>query len=151
MSGEAKMNFWEIGDGNVQFFGAPQGWRCPVCGNVYSPTMPFCTFCAGRDSSYKTDTTAIPSEDMKRSMPMLSPYVVSARPQVALEEIIAPIKEKIEQLISDEEPETEEIRMRKEAYDLAIEDVIEIIEEETEDRTIEIRIPSPLTPQKEKK
>ena len=24
-----------------------QGWVCPKCGNVYAPTMPFCTKCNG--------------------------------------------------------------------------------------------------------
>ena len=24
---------------------APQGWQCPVCGRVYSPTWPWCTVC----------------------------------------------------------------------------------------------------------
>ena len=140
---ENKMsNFDFIGDG-YNFCGIPQGWRCPVCGSVYSPTMPFCTLCASRDNSYVNDYTGTPQENLQKPMPQLTPYVVSARPQIALEEVLAPIKEKIERLVSNEEPETEEIRIRKEAYDLAIEDVIELIEEETEDRTLTIDIPRP--------
>ena len=23
----------------------PQGWQCPVCGRVYSPTSPMCLYC----------------------------------------------------------------------------------------------------------
>jgi hypothetical protein len=24
---------------------APQGWECPKCGRVYSPSFPMCTYC----------------------------------------------------------------------------------------------------------
>lgn len=24
---------------------APQGWQCPICKRVYSPTTPFCYYC----------------------------------------------------------------------------------------------------------
>ena len=27
-----------------EFF-TPQGWQCPICKRVYSPTTPFCYFC----------------------------------------------------------------------------------------------------------
>lgn len=134
------MNYWS-GDGYT-FISVPQGWRCPVCGNVYSPTMPFCTVCANQ-GKYTVNNIETPQEELENPTPQFTPYVVGARPQIALEEILAPIKEKIEQLVTDEEPETEEIRIRKEAYDLAIEDVIELIEEETEDRTLTIEIPRP--------
>ena len=26
----------------------PQGWQCPVCGRVYSPTTPMCYHCPGK-------------------------------------------------------------------------------------------------------
>ena len=28
-------------------YGIPQGWQCPVCKRVYSPTWPLCTICGG--------------------------------------------------------------------------------------------------------
>ena len=24
---------------------APQGWQCPICGRVYSPSSPMCWYC----------------------------------------------------------------------------------------------------------
>jgi uncharacterized OB-fold protein len=35
-----------------------QGWQCPVCGAVYSPTTPMCYNCTGWKSSniYRTST-----------------------------------------------------------------------------------------------
>ena len=32
----------------------PQGWQCPVCKRVYSPSYPWCNFC-GND---RTETTS---------------------------------------------------------------------------------------------
>lgn len=31
------------------FFG-PQGWICPKCGRVYSPTTPMCLYCKNETS-----------------------------------------------------------------------------------------------------
>lgn len=28
-----------------QLFSATQGWQCPICGRVYSPTTPMCFYC----------------------------------------------------------------------------------------------------------
>lgn len=33
---------------------APQGWQCPICGRVYSPTTPMCWYC----NTGTTDTTS---------------------------------------------------------------------------------------------
>ena len=30
----------------------PQGWQCPVCGAVYSPSTPMCYNCNGNKKSY---------------------------------------------------------------------------------------------------
>lgn len=38
--------------------GAPQGWQCPICKRVYSPTTPLCFYCGGGgqiDVNTKTD------------------------------------------------------------------------------------------------
>jgi len=38
------MNTSTIGDIN---FGPQQGWMCPCCGRVYSPTTIMCMYCGG--------------------------------------------------------------------------------------------------------
>ena len=38
---------------------APQGWQCPVCKRVYSPSYPWCIFC-GNETTTTTTTTTIP-------------------------------------------------------------------------------------------
>lgn len=39
---------------NYQFF-APQGWVCPKCGRVYSPSTQMCVYCGG--NSWPTITS----------------------------------------------------------------------------------------------
>ena len=38
---------------------APQGWQCPICGRVYSPTTPMCWYCGNQKITYTTDGTNI--------------------------------------------------------------------------------------------
>ena len=48
---------------NYQSWG-PQGWRCPECGRVYSPTIPMCFYCSNKETTIQTDkTTVIPFDD----------------------------------------------------------------------------------------
>ena len=48
---------------NYQSWG-PQGWRCPECGRVYSPTVPMCFYCSNKETTIQTDkTTVIPFDD----------------------------------------------------------------------------------------
>lgn len=42
---------------NINAFGAPQGWQCPICKRVYSPSMPMCFYC-GNSSSESNITFA---------------------------------------------------------------------------------------------
>ena len=35
----------------------PQGWQCPVCGRVYSPSFPFCTVCGNQEAVTTTNVT----------------------------------------------------------------------------------------------
>lgn len=35
---------------------AQQGWQCPVCGAVYSPTTPMCYNCTGKYKTYTFST-----------------------------------------------------------------------------------------------
>lgn len=37
---------------------APQGWQCPVCGRVYSPTTPMCYYC-GNGEPYTVSSTTV--------------------------------------------------------------------------------------------
>ena len=37
----------------------PQGWRCPVCGRVYSPTIPMCFYCSNQEGTVQTTGTSI--------------------------------------------------------------------------------------------
>lgn len=39
-----------IGDAHSFGWSGPQGWICPKCGRVYSPSTPMCYFCSGNDS-----------------------------------------------------------------------------------------------------
>ena len=38
---------------------APQGWQCPICGRVYSPTTPMCWYCGNQKITYTIDGTNI--------------------------------------------------------------------------------------------
>lgn len=35
---------------NINVFGAPQGWQCPICKRVYSPSTPMCFYCSNNSS-----------------------------------------------------------------------------------------------------
>lgn len=41
---------------NYNYF-APQGWQCPICKRVYSPSTPCCFYC-GAESKVTTSTSA---------------------------------------------------------------------------------------------
>ncbi len=36
---------------------APQGWQCPICKRVYSPTTPMCNYCGGEQKTVTTTST----------------------------------------------------------------------------------------------
>ena len=38
---------------------APQGWQCPVCKRVYSPTTPMCFYCGTGEVTTSTSTKVI--------------------------------------------------------------------------------------------
>lgn len=38
---------------------APEGWRCPMCGRVYSPTTPMCFYCSNKEGTIQTTGTSI--------------------------------------------------------------------------------------------
>ena len=55
----------EIGD----FPTAAQGWVCPICGRVYSPSTPMCFYCQNNGqtnviTSDHTESTITPIHDM---------------------------------------------------------------------------------------
>lgn len=37
-----------------QMLGAPQGWQCPICKRIYSPTTPMCFYCNGETKTITT-------------------------------------------------------------------------------------------------
>lgn len=44
----------------------PQGWMCPVCKRVYSPSYPWCNFCGNE----KTETTTTYTTDTEYVSPI---------------------------------------------------------------------------------
>ena len=38
---------------------APQGWQCPICGRVYSPSTTMCLFCGRSDITYTSTGTEL--------------------------------------------------------------------------------------------
>lgn len=38
-----------------------QGWQCPICKHVYSPTTPMCFYC-GEDGTTTTDSVTISTD-----------------------------------------------------------------------------------------
>ena len=40
----------------------PEGWRCPVCGRVYSPTTPMCFYCSNKEVTYRSGTSTDDSQ-----------------------------------------------------------------------------------------
>ena len=45
----------------------PQGWQCPRCKRIYSPTYPWCIFCTSEDKDVKvSDVTTSPDGAAQR-------------------------------------------------------------------------------------
>jgi len=44
---------------------AVQGWQCPICGQVYSPTMPMCFTCTNRADIKMTNGTGKNPQEFK--------------------------------------------------------------------------------------
>ncbi len=42
---------------NDEMIGAPQGWQCPICKRIYSPTMPMCWYCGGEGTVTAANTS----------------------------------------------------------------------------------------------
>lgn len=42
---------------------AQQGWQCPICKRVFSPTTPMCLYCGNHEET--TTTTTIVNEKLK--------------------------------------------------------------------------------------
>ena len=43
----------------------PQGWQCPICKRVYSPSMPMCNYCGELKFTYSTNLAEIVNLDKK--------------------------------------------------------------------------------------
>lgn len=53
-----------------QFF-AQQGWQCPICKRVYSPTTAMCYYCGNGETVTTTTVTVNPQEDCWELLPMI--------------------------------------------------------------------------------
>ena len=51
-------NFYEM-------LGAPQGWQCPICKRIYSPTTPMCWYCGGAVKTAAATTAGEPEVSNK--------------------------------------------------------------------------------------
>lgn len=107
---------------------AMQGWQCPICKRVYSPLMPTCLYCHGDEPEDENIITVSADAPTKK----------------IVHELINPIRERIEELKDTSDKNLDEVTLvRRDAYNLAIEDVVEIIDAETENKQIVIEIPRP--------
>ena len=43
--------------GDYERMPAQQGWQCPICGRIYSPTTMMCLYCGNREESVSTTYT----------------------------------------------------------------------------------------------
>ena len=137
------------------------GWICPRCGRVNAPFAMFCT-CAPAQT-VTTDKTIVTTpgsigtiggwfiddcvEEIKRTPLQVLPkeeskIVVEAKPQLSYEEVIAPIRQQIIEMKRTTPEEDERIEERRNAYNLAIDDVLELLDGE-KDKTIVIEISAP--------
>ena len=53
----------------------PQGWQCPVCKRVYSPTTSVCSFCGGGWSASTTTVTNDPEQLAEKYKKMLDDVI----------------------------------------------------------------------------
>ena len=47
---------------------APQGWQCPVCRRVYSPTTPWCLYCGNETYTTTTSLEVKPQDNVPEWM-----------------------------------------------------------------------------------
>ena len=141
-----------------------EGWICPRCGRALAPFVTECGCEKKGNISYcdRTVTTAIPTEyygtiggwdidncaeEIKRTPITVMPkeksqIVVEAKPQLPYNDVIAPLCKKIAAL-KRLEPESDNcLEASREAYNLAIDDVLELFDDE-KDKTIIIEISAP--------
>lgn len=55
---------------------AQQGWQCPICKRVYSPTTPWCYYCGGESKTWTDTSTSgdTPPVDYPSSHTVTIPY-----------------------------------------------------------------------------
>lgn len=70
------MNYY-IGDYPSNNFNAPQqGWICPKCGRVYSPSTSMCWYCGGNTTTVINTTT--PSNTTGSTTPYKFPDIITS-------------------------------------------------------------------------
>lgn len=147
-----------------------EGWICPRCGRALAPFMIECGCEKKSDISYSDRTIPMEIdpgfytggtiggwgidkcvEEIKRTpitvLPKEEPkIVVEAKPQLPYNEVIAPLREKIMSLKRPDSPLgtafEASVEARREAYNLAIDDILEMLDEE-KDKTVVIEITAP--------
>lgn len=106
-----------------------QGWQCPICKKIYSPLTPVCFTCYSNEVEEDENIITVNADAPTKKI---------------VYELISPIRNKIEELKDTSDKNLDEITsVRRDAYNLAIEDVVEIIDSETENKQIVIEIPRP--------
>ena len=54
---------------------AQQGWQCPICKRVYSPTTPMCMYCGNEETVTTSSYTYEKSEDTGRYDPYTDKFI----------------------------------------------------------------------------
>lgn len=78
---------------NINTFGAPQGWQCPICKRVYSPFTPMCYHCS--NSSFKLDVTCTEKPLTEASNQILNDLTAFAKVEQTLNGTVQKYREKI--------------------------------------------------------
>lgn len=63
---------------NFPNLGVQQGWQCPICKRVYSPSTPMCYYCGGeKHQDVTTGTGTIPNIDWVKTISQTGPEAYS--------------------------------------------------------------------------
>lgn len=70
---------------SYEFSFVQQGWQCPVCKRVYSPTTPMCVYCcqASHTTATGTFTTPVNRDDKDRFKDPFSDVIANAIGQMS--------------------------------------------------------------------
>lgn len=63
------MSNWD----NINF--AQQGWQCPICHAIWSPTTPMCYNCTGKEKTYTFGSGKYKVNDINKYIENVSKYI----------------------------------------------------------------------------